>query len=135
MPMTDMDDRLCRVELMATGSPTWDLSPNDLVALKAVLDDRKEAWKEVAKLKAQLSAAPRLPPATTEDDAYLAAVKQCREIIELCGELPTDGEDFGESVREKVSGMLVWIETNHHVTTAMQSALDNMQHGLERWLR
>lgn len=31
------DDQLSRVELMAAGDPTWDLSPNDLAALQAVL--------------------------------------------------------------------------------------------------
>ena len=35
------DDQLSRIELMASGDPTWDLSPNDCGALNAVLDDRQ----------------------------------------------------------------------------------------------
>lgn len=41
------DDQVSRVELMSTGDPTWDLSPNDLAALKAVLADRERLRKLV----------------------------------------------------------------------------------------
>lgn len=37
MPET-LQGMLARVESMATGSPSWDLSPNDIAALKHVLD-------------------------------------------------------------------------------------------------
>lgn len=33
----EYDDQLSRVRLMSQGDPTWDLSPNDVAALKAVL--------------------------------------------------------------------------------------------------
>lgn len=33
------EDQVSRVEQMASGSPTWDLSPNDIAALKAVLGE------------------------------------------------------------------------------------------------
>lgn len=35
-------EQLSRIELMAEGDPTWDLSDNDTAALKAVLDRLKE---------------------------------------------------------------------------------------------
>lgn len=35
-------DQLSRIEQMASGSPTWDLSPNDLAALRAILAERAE---------------------------------------------------------------------------------------------
>ena len=37
-----LQEHLSRVELMATGDETWDLSDNDLTALKAVLQYIKE---------------------------------------------------------------------------------------------
>lgn len=36
------EDQLSRVEQMATGDPTWDLSDNDIAALQAVLSDRRK---------------------------------------------------------------------------------------------
>lgn len=42
-------EQLARVRLMASGSPTWDLSPNDLAALNAVLQhlDMRDAMIKV----------------------------------------------------------------------------------------
>jgi hypothetical protein len=39
-----LDEKLSRVEMMASGDATWDLSQNDLAALRAVLKDR--AWMQ-----------------------------------------------------------------------------------------
>lgn len=46
--MPDFPDQLSRVRLMASGDPTWDLSPNDLAALTAVLErlDAAPQWRE-----------------------------------------------------------------------------------------
>lgn len=38
-------EQLERVKLMASGDPTWDLSENDIAALKAVLA-RAEGWDD-----------------------------------------------------------------------------------------
>lgn len=38
-------EQIARVEMMAEGQDTWDLSPNDLDALNAVLYDRAELLK------------------------------------------------------------------------------------------
>jgi hypothetical protein len=40
------DEQVDRVRLMAEGNPTWDLSPNDLAALAAVLQ-RYDAYAAV----------------------------------------------------------------------------------------
>lgn len=40
MARESFEDQLSRVEQMAGGDPTWDLSNNDIAALKAVLADR-----------------------------------------------------------------------------------------------
>lgn len=39
------NDKLRRVVQMATGSPTWDLSDNDIAALQYVLNSRTEAFE------------------------------------------------------------------------------------------
>lgn len=38
-------DRIARVEAMAAGGETWDLSDNDIAALRTVLSDRAELLK------------------------------------------------------------------------------------------
>jgi hypothetical protein len=45
------DEQLERVKLMAAGSPTWDLSDNDLAALSALLTQVTELTKENNALK------------------------------------------------------------------------------------
>lgn len=69
-----------------------------------------------------------------QSDADKAA-KQCDRILDLCDELPSRAEEFGESVREKVQSIRDCITQNGHVTDAQQEALDNMEAGVERWLR
>lgn len=49
--MANSNDMVSRVESMASGSATWDLSDNDLKALKFVLEERAALW---AALKAIL---------------------------------------------------------------------------------
>lgn len=44
------EDQLSRVQQMASGSPTWDLSPNDIAALKAVLVNFNRRADEIARL-------------------------------------------------------------------------------------
>lgn len=45
------EDQLSRVQQMASGSPTWDLSPNDIAALKAVLTNFNRRADEITRLK------------------------------------------------------------------------------------
>lgn len=44
------EDQLSRVQQMASGSPTWDLSPNDIAALKAVLVNFNRRADEITRL-------------------------------------------------------------------------------------
>ncbi len=47
------EEQLSRVQLMASGDPTWDLSENDMAALNAVLDrlgaveSERDDWKRL----------------------------------------------------------------------------------------
>lgn len=45
-------EKIERVTLMATGSPTWDLSPKDIEAIRHVLNDRaiaRAALRQIVK--------------------------------------------------------------------------------------
>lgn len=73
-------------------------------------------------------------PAGSPNNEVRWALKQCDEICELIEDLPETAFDFGESVGEKVRGIAQTIERTNEVTKPQQSALDNMQAGVERWL-
>lgn len=62
------------------------------------------------------------------------AVEQCDRIIEKCDEVPFDAIDFADSVRDRAKSIRSWIEDNGRVTDRQQSALDNMETGVDRWL-
>lgn len=64
----------------------------------------------------------------------VAAIEQCDRIIEKCGEVPDDGEDFADSVIEKAASIRDWIHKHGRVTDRQQTALDNMESGVDRWL-
>lgn len=51
------EDQLSRVGQMASGSPTWDLSPNDIAALKAVLVNFNRRADEISRLKSLVNRA------------------------------------------------------------------------------
>ena len=51
------EDQLSRVGQIASGSPTWDLSPNDIAALNAVLVNFNRRADEISRLKSLLSRA------------------------------------------------------------------------------
>lgn len=48
------EDQLSRVKLMASGEPTWDLSPNDCAALSAVLANFSLRAERIAELDAEI---------------------------------------------------------------------------------
>lgn len=73
-------DQLARVKLMASGSPTWGLSPNDIAALQAVLADRERILGEVASVLFLLYSI----DIDEEDDAGL--LKSCRDRLRKIGE-------------------------------------------------
>ena len=47
-------EQLLRIELMATGDPTWDLSENDIEAIKAILAERTALREALSALIAGL---------------------------------------------------------------------------------
>lgn len=64
-----------------------------------------------------------------------SALDQCDEILGMVEDMPDAGMEYGESVAETVSGIQETIEKFDRVTDAQQRALDNLQDGVERWLR
>lgn len=63
------------------------------------------------------------------------AKEQCERILEKAEEIPDAGYDFAESVSEKCSSILVYIEKFKRVTPQQREALSNMEYGVDRWLR
>jgi DNA uptake protein ComE-like DNA-binding protein len=69
------------------------------------------------------------------DDAdWEDAIEQCDRILSDCDDVPEAGDDFAYSVRENVEGIKATIEEKEYVTPDQQSALDNMESGVRRWL-
>ena len=64
---------------------------------------------------------------------YEEALDLCDEIVEGCGVIPDEGEDFAESVREKTESMREWIASKRVVTPKMEMALVNMKRGVDNW--
>ena len=62
-----------------------------------------------------------------------AALETAAEIMTAIADIPERGEDFANSVEEKVTNMSIWIEDNQHVTEKMEKALDNMLAGALKW--
>lgn len=56
-------EQLARVEMMASGDPTWDLSDNDLADLTALLSEREELLERVARAEEALRCADNLAEA------------------------------------------------------------------------
>lgn len=74
------------------------------------------------------------PPKMSRDDVE-GVLGQCEVIVEMIEDLPPAGWDFGESVAEKVHGIAETIEETGLVTDGQQNALDNMEAGIEAWMR
>ena len=67
-----------------------------------------------------------------EWSAFLADAKT---LLDGLDDLPDRAEDFADSVRTKLWGMMEWAEEARHVTPAMEEALENMEAGVRRWQR
>ena len=85
--------------------------------------------------KGRAKARAELKEKTMRDDDWETRLEQCQEIQDLCEQVPERGEDFAASVMEKVQSIADWIEANESVTADQAEALDNMQAGVERWIR
>lgn len=62
------------------------------------------------------------------------AVKFCNELLADLEDLLERAEEFVDSVTEKVTSMMEWIEENNHITDKMQDSLRNMRRGCDRWM-
>jgi len=67
--------------------------------------------------------------------SYEEAMELADDILSDLDDIPERGEEFADSVREKVESMRIWIEENEKVTPLMIVALENMRQGVDRWLR
>lgn len=80
---------------------------------------------------------PERPDESPEDCLSLEAeeaVEQAEHIIEMCDDVPDAGLEFAMSVAEKCTDIAEAIERMGKVTAAMQTALDNMEAGVSKWL-
>lgn len=68
-------------------------------------------------------------------DEAKEAIQQCDETIEEIEtfDWPSAGEEFAESVREKLIDFAESIEQAGTVTKKQREAIDNMARGVKRW--
>ena len=69
-----------------------------------------------------------------DDCPFDDALELIDEIIDVCGELPQEADDFAGGVEERCHSINEWIQKNHHVTTKQMTALNNMLEGCGRWM-
>ena len=62
------------------------------------------------------------------------AVEQCDRVLEKLEDMPTAGQDFADSVREKVEGIRESILKFENATTGQYAALDNMEEATDKWI-
>lgn len=86
-------------------------------------------------LRRSTSFMPKPVPLDWED-----ASEQCTRILETIDELEEDGvidkaPEFFESVGEKIASMQGTIDRKQRVSEKQQEALDNMERGVNAWVR
>ena len=54
-------------------------------------------------------------------------------LMERTEEIPEKGEEFAESVREKLRLIRLWVVKFEHITNKMKEAVQNIGHGIDRW--
>lgn len=72
--MTTLEEQIRRVQMMASGDPKWDLSPNDIAALNALLVDRERAAKVIEAARAWREVDENQAPIDIESTKYLDAL-------------------------------------------------------------
>lgn len=68
-----------------------------------------------------------------------ASSGEIAEALGLCDSILQDidkvsNNEYSESVSSKAASMRDWIKSKNHVTDKMATALQNMRHGLDKWL-
>ena len=69
------------------------------------------------------------------DCEWETALEHAEDLIVRAEDLPERAADFAESIQETLKGIAAWVEENEHVTDAQQTALDNIEGGVEKWER
>jgi len=71
----------------------------------------------------------------------VAEFVDCEEYLSLANEtlsrldeLPDEAADFADGVREKLEGMVKFMEQRDVCTEKMAAAIENMASGVDRWL-
>lgn len=62
-------------------------------------------------------------------------IDQCEAVIARLDELPERAEDFAEGVRETLEGIVIGIRERREVTAAQCVAIDNIERGVEKWIK
>lgn len=73
-------------------------------------------------------------PETKNNDDAKEAIESLEEIIEMCEDIPENGEEFAESVADNCRSMIEAIQNFNRVTKFQWNAIENWRSGVERWL-
>ncbi len=65
---------------------------------------------------------------------WRAALATARDVLGLCEDVPEAGQEYAESVYEKVSSIMETISSKERVTDRQLEAMQNMRAGLEKWI-
>ena len=69
-----------------------------------------------------------------KDCGWEEAVDDIDDALASAESIPERGAEFADSVTTKLQSIKDWIEDNHHVTDAQETAVANMADGIQRWL-
>lgn len=75
-----------------------------------------------------------MPPVRRRKYTVHQAMELVDEIESLADDMPSEAQDFTESVLEKASSIAETIEAKNWVTEAQYKAIENMLSGMHRWL-
>jgi hypothetical protein len=138
---------LAALERRANGNPeVLRLTGLGHESLRVVAEHLQVPLPDAASLEARVAAllprppetsavAPRPKPGGVANGEARAALGICDDILAKLDDLPGDADEFKESVGSKVASMRDWIESNDKVTDKMKTALENMQGGVNKWMR
>lgn len=62
-----------------------------------------------------------------------AALTTIEEIRARMSDLPEQAEEFSASIEEKLESFAEWIDENEHVTSKMETAIENISRAVARW--
>lgn len=68
-------------------------------------------------------------------ESVTMAMQIGKEIMDKLSDLPERAEEFAISVEQKTVSIIKWVEENDHATDKQINSLQNMNAGIDKWLR